>query len=163
MKQCQNCGNSMPVTAIGWYCPKCTSIISENNEKQRIKDIKIKKEQDLELIEKGYDPDIVDAFFRIGMWHIFGTPLFVLFTIPVISSIDYWYWIIGIWEVFYWGNLWLANLSVYSKSNTKCASGFSENDVIAYKITNRIFTIYCIIIAIYYVYVWFIKPTQIIN
>lgn len=157
MKQCQYCGNPMPSTAIGFYCPKCSDIISENNEKQRLKDQEIKKEQDLRLIEKGYNPDVVDAFFKISMWHIFGSPIFILCTIPNISSEQYWYWIIGIWEAIYWGNLWFAEIGVYNKSNLKYDSGFSKSDVIALKIINYIFGIYVLLIAIYYCYMWYIK------
>lgn len=157
MKQCQNCGNPMPSTAIGWYCPKCSAIISENNEKQRLKDIEIKRGQDERLIEKGYNPAAVDAFFKIGMWHIFGSPLFILFTIPKISSEHYWYWIIGIWEAIYWGNLWFAEIGIYNKSKSKNASGFSDSDVIAIRIINNIFGLYFILIVLYYGYEWFVK------
>jgi hypothetical protein len=146
MKQCQHCGNNLPVSVTGIYCPKCQDLLYEK-----------KKQQDQELIKKGYDPALVDAQFNNTLFHVFGAPIIILLTIPKISSTENWYWIVGIYEAVFFVNLWLGSANIYNKSKEKYSSGLNESERIAFVISNYIFITYIVSIIIYYGYNWFIK------
>lgn len=150
MKQCQHCGNPKPITTTGIYCPKCQDLIN-------IKNNKIKKGQDEKFIKMGLNPNLVDASINNIIWHLIGTPIIILITIPVISSAQYWYWIVGIWELIFLVNLWFGEANIYNDSKEKYESGLTESERIAFVLINRLFIAYIIFISVYYGYVWFIK------
>lgn len=150
MNQCQNCGNALPSSTAGIYCPKCKVLIDAQNAK-------IKKKQDEKFIKMGVNPELVDGFITNTFWHLIGTPILILFTIPVISSSDNWYWIVGIWEAIFLLNYWLGSANFYHAATEKYESGLTESERIAFVLINRLFTAYIIVIAAYYGYIWFVK------
>jgi hypothetical protein len=150
MSQCQHCGNLKPASTTSIYCPKCQVLINAENAK-------IKKEQDEKFIKMGVNPDLVDGFITNTFWHLIGTPILILFTIPVISSSENWYWIVGGWEVTFLLNYWLGSANVYHSATEKYETGLTESERIAFVLINRIFTAYIIFIVTYYGYIWFVK------
>lgn len=150
MRQCQHCGNLKPITTTGIYCPKCQDLIDVKNKE-------IKKSQDEKFVKMGLNPNLVDKANNNLFWHLLGTPIFILITLPIISSTQYWYWIVGIWELVFFINLWFGEANIYHKSTEKDESGLTESSRIAFGIINILFIAYIIFIIVYYGYVWFIK------